>query len=397
MRNARTLFAAAACAIVSSGLDAGQLYRAALVDSFDFARHFDIETKKGSEQIVDHVLSRGGNAVWWRANGGAIQRYPGGIEVGPSLYKPFNKVCPADEREYYGWLRLDRGETNLIAHILGHCRARGIPSGIHVAYEENHHSIRSIGGWNSRHPQYWVRTRQGASWPGRASMAFPEVFERKVRMMGELLDMEPEWFFIDMWRSNWTLAYEYVEPMLKAWRGKYGCEPPEDPEDPRWIALFEPIQTAFFHAIRREIVKRGSKTKLCIGIPYVTPVEDENYKRLALDWRKLAADGTADALAVMCVRLPKDAKGEAVWEATRAAYRHVYENRGKAEVFYHCSMYDGGQVCIPAYRKRTGLSNGECAKRFLDLAEEFGGKGVVLECVDYGNYPDDVVKELNKR
>ena len=335
--------------------------------------------------------------MWWRSNGGAIQRYPSRFETGAALNRPFNKLLPPDEREFYGWLRLDRGETNLIAHVLGYCREHGIPSGIHTAYEENHNSIKWIGGWNSRHPQYWSRTRKGIPWPGRTSMMFPEVFERKVKMMCELLDMEPEWLFLDMWRCCWSLVYEYVEPMCAAWREKYGCEPPEDPQDLRWVALFEPVQTAFFHAIRREIAARGSKTKFCIGLPYMTPEEDINYKRLGLNWRQLAADGTADALAVMCVRLPKDAKGEAVWEATRAAYRHVYENRGKAEVFYHCSMYDGGQVCIPAYRKRTGLSNGECAKRFLDLAEEFGGKGVVLECVDYGNYPDDVVKELNKR
>ena len=124
--------------------------------------------------------------------------------------------------------------------------------------------------------------------------------------------------------------------------------------------------------------------------------EDVNYKRLGLDWKKLAADGTADALAVMSVTLPKNAKGEAVWEVTRAAYAHAYANRGRAKVFYHCSMYDGGQVGIPIYSRLSGLSRGECARRLLQLAEEFHGAGVVLECVDYSNYPEEVVKELDK-
>ncbi|MBR4652616.1 MAG: hypothetical protein IKO72_04585 [Kiritimatiellae bacterium] len=397
MRSAKTILAAAACAIAFSGLDAGQLYRAALVDSFDFARYFDCETKKGTVQIIDHVLSHGGNAVWWRANGGAVQRYPSRLEDGPMLENPFDKRRLPDEREYYGWLRLDRGETNLIAYALGCCRARGIPNGIHVSYEENHWSATMIGGWNLRHPQYWVRTKNGPPWPGRASMAFPEVFERKVQMMGELLDMEPEWLYIDMWRAGrWSLVYEYVEPMVKAWREKYACEPPDDPEDPRWIELFEPIQTAYFRAIKREIAKRGGKTKLCAGLPHMNAEEDVNYKTLALNWRKLAAEGTLDGIAVTSIRLPPKAKGEALWGVIRDAYMYAKKNSGKAETFFHCSMYDY-QKGIPTYKDRTGLSAGECAKRLLDLAEECGGKGVVLECVDYPNYPADVVGELNKR
>ena len=42
---------------------------------------------------------------------------------------------------------------------------------------------------------------------------------------------------------------------------------------------------------------------------------------------------------------------------------------------------------IPSYCRRTGEKPEVVAKKLLDLAHAVGGAGVILECVDYGNYP----------
>ena len=84
-----------------------------------------------------------------------------------------------------------------------------------------------------------------------------------------------------------------------------------------------------------------------------------------------------------------------VWDSTRAIYDYVMRNRGKAEVYFPCNMYSY-HTGIPDYVKWTGLSNGEVAARMLALAREAGARGVVLECVDYRNYPDDVCAALKE-
>lgn len=367
--------------------------RVGLVDSFDFARNFDIETMKGTEQVADHVLAHGANVLWWRTNGGAVQRYWSKEETGPGLQGPFNKIRHSDSRLFFGSLRLDRGETNLVAHARQYARAKGVPFGIHMSYEENHSGATLLGGWNTRHPEYWCRAKNGAPWPGRTSMTYREVFERKLRIVAEQLDMEPEWFYVDMWRTGgWTTAFEYVEPLVGKWRKLYGCEPPDDPTDERWLRLFEPYQTAFFREIKNLIRARGGKTKLCVSINELNAETDWMWKRAALDWKKLAAEGTVDVLVVASVR-PAGARKADFWPAVRSLYAGVVANRGQAEVMFSCNMYDY-QPGIPSYMKWSGEARPVVAQKLLDLAKEVGGTGVILECVDYPNYPKDVVDVL---
>lgn len=368
--------------------------RVGLVDSFDFARNFDIETTNGTGQVAAHVVSRGANVLWWRTNGGAILRYPSKEEPKPYLQRPFNKLRVHDQRLFFGPLRLDRGETNLVVHARDWCRLKGVPFGIHMSYEENHSGASLIGEWNTRHPEYWCRTKSGTPWPGRTSMTYREVFARKLRIIAEQLDMEPEWFYVDMARTGgWTLGYEYVEPMTEKWRELYGCEPPDDATDERWVRLFEPYQTAFFRAIKGLIRERGGRTKLCVSLNEVDIGTDPAWRRSALDWRRLAADGTIDVLVVASVKPVAHPPHKEFWDYMRRVYQSVMDARGQAEVMFSCSMYDY-QPGIPSYVKWSGDTRATVARKLLDLAKDVGGTGVILECVDYPNYPDDVVEAL---
>ena len=368
--------------------------RVGLVDSFDFARNFDIETTNGTEQVAAHVLSRGANVLWWRTNGGAILRYPSKEEPTPYLQRPFGKLRVHDQRRFFGQLRLDRGETNLVVAARDWCRRKGVPFGIHMSYEENHSSASYIGEWNTRHPEYWCRPKSGTPWPGRTSMTYPEVFARKLRIVAEQLDMEPEWFYVDFFRSGgWTPAYEYVEPMTDKWRKLYKCEPPDDATDERWVRLFEPYQTSFFRSIKKMIRERGGKTKLCVSLNYLDSTENPMWEKYALDWRKLAAEGTIDVLVVASVKPAERPPRKEFWDYMRRIYQSVMDSRGKAEVMFSCSMYNY-QPGIPSYIKWSGDKRPVVAQKLLDLAKEVGGTGVILECVDYPNYPDDVVNVL---
>ena len=393
MNALRTL--CSACCAVAGVLSASAFEKVALIDSFDFARNFDIETAAGTKAVADYCESVGANVLWWRANGGALQRYPGREENAPTLENPFCKIRLSDERDYFGWLRLDRGECDLMKCALDHIRGKGLPAGIHMSYEENHWGASTLGGWNAEHPQYWVKAKDGSPWPGRASMTFREVFERKLRMVDELLAYSPSTLYIDMWRSGgWTVRFEYVQPMLRKWAKLYGDEePPADWTDERWLKLFSQYQHAYFRGIKDLIRKRGSVTKLCIGVGGVSEKEDICWKNYALDWKALAAEGTLDCVAVTSVEA--DRRKDRVWDSMRRIYDYVMRNRGRAEIYFSCNMYNY-HAGIPDYVKLTGLSNGEVARRLLVLAQEAGAKGVVLECVDYRNYPDDVCAELKK-
>ena len=49
-------------------------------------------------------------------------------------------------------------------------------------------------------------------------------------------------------------------------------------------------------------------------------------------------------------------------------------------------------IAFSIYYMLNGKS--EAAKKLVDMTKEIGGKGVILECVDYANYPEDVRQVL---
>ena len=50
---------------------------------------------------------------------------------------------------------------------------------------------------------------------------------------------------------------------------------------------------------------------------------------------------------------------------------------------------------IADYAKMLGVSNGEATKILLDLAREVNADGILMECVDYNNYTDEMCEVLN--
>ncbi|MBR4651795.1 MAG: hypothetical protein IKO72_00385 [Kiritimatiellae bacterium] len=385
--NASILLCGASCALAFS---AGAFEKIALIDSFDFITCVDAETKAGTEKIVDHVLLTGADTLLWRNQSGSIVRYPSAEEARPFKEPPIDKRRVPLET-IHGWARLDVGETNLIAHAFGYISSLGRRPGIHLTFEENHFAAFTFGGWNLDHPQYWCRTYSGTPSCGRSSFAFDEVMAHKMRLLDELLAMNPDTIYMDFFRSgSWTPALEYVEPVLKAWRERYGSEPvPHDAKDERWLKLVSGYMDRYLRAVKAKLAAKN--VRFLVSLVKMDLADRFMWERYAVDWKRLAAEGVFDGLVVESV--PPDAKDP--YGSTRKVYEYVMRNRGKCDVWFHCNTYDY-MPGIPTYCRLTGDKPAEAARRLMELARDVGGQGVILECVDWGNYPPEINKVLNE-
>ena len=115
-------------------------------------------------------------------------------------------------------------------------------------------------------------------------------------------------------------------------------------------------------------------------------------ENLALDWKKLAADGVFDAVAVASAVIAEDERDP--WGKIAMVYDHVRANCGQAALYGHCSMYDYQKCGIARCAKAAGISQAEAARKLLEVARACGAKGVLMECVDPGNYPPDVMEAI---
>lgn len=367
-------------------LTAGAFERLALVDGFDYANIFDTETASGNRQVLDHVLLTGANTILWRNCSGGLMRYPSAEERLPLAANSLDMRRLPDSRVPFGWLNYHLAQPDIIRDMMDECAKRGLARGIHWPYEETHWSNWTLGAWNLAHPQFWGVTANGKPWSGRTSLAFPEVRAYKLRLLDELLARGADIIYIDLFRNGgWGPQYEYVKPNIEAWRTRHGGEPPANVRDPRWLALVAESQHAFFRAVRARLDKQPRKVRLILGIMNARTDGDSVYESRAIDWRRLTDEGILDGVAVMSVAF--DLKD--VWNSTRAIYRSFASVRGKVRVYFPVAAYNYSQSGIPAYVKATGESPAQVAKHLTELAREYGD-GIVMECVDYKNYPPDV-------
>lgn len=391
--------AAAAC---SASLCAAERFEsAALVDSYDFAFTrdksgkilFDTETLEGNLGVLSHVLETGATTILWRNCGGSTMRYPSQIETHHHSSR-LDKRRVADGREIAGWVRYGEAEVDIIATVVKMCKERGLKPGIHWPFEETHWALWTVGRYNFEHPQYWGRDAAGRPWWGRVSLAYEPVIEHKLALVDELVDRGIEVLFIDFWRTGgWSPAYEYVDPIVEAYRSRYGEDPPSDARDPRWCRHVAGYVTEFLRKLRRHLQASGRSIELAVGLPEIAPGGDEPLARCAADWRSWVEEGLIDTLVINYVTWDK----EAPLESTRAAYREVLDAvDGRCRVWCPVQQYNYSRFGLPAYEQATGKSNAELAEALARIAHEEGAGGISLECVDYNNYRSATREALRK-
>ncbi|MCK5803642.1 MAG: hypothetical protein KAI66_12450, partial [Lentisphaeria bacterium] len=267
---------------------------------------------------------------------------------------------------------------------------------VHWPFEENHWGGWTVGGFNLEHPQYWCRRADGTPFWGRASISFPQVVQHKLDLVDELMDRGVEVLFIDTWRmGNWNLGDEYVEPMKKRFRERYGEAPSSDHADPRWVETACEFSLRFFRKLREHTRKRDSNFQIMVGIPYAAPFNDKHKKRSGIDWQKLVEAELVDTLVVNSVSWDKAAPEP----STRKLYGDIMTFvDGRCRVLFPVSAYNfsSNAYGLGSYEKSMGIPQHEAAANLMHWARDAGGHGVSLECVDYGNYREQTRKTMEQ-
>lgn len=366
---------------------------AAWVDHFDFATVFDSEKAHGLVQILDHVQETGATTILWRNCGGSTMRYQSRIEAHHHSSQ-LDKRRIADNRPVGGWVRYGETQPDIVAEVVRLCKQRGLRPGIHWPFEETHWAGWTIGQFNLEHPQYWGQTATGQPWWGRVSLAYEPVVRHKLALVDELVERGVEVLFLDFWRTGaWGPGYEYVEPVVAAYREKYGEAPPNDPKDLRWCRHVSEYVTRFLRQLRDHLKASGRRVELAVGIPEIAPLDDEPLIRCGADWRRWVEEGLVDTLVVNYVKWDK----KAPLESTQAAYRQVLRAvAGRCRVWCPVQQYNYSTYGLPAYEKATGKKPEELAEALTRLAHQEGACGISLECVDYNNYSPAVRETLRR-
>ena len=366
---------------------------AAWVDHFDFSSVYDTEKSAGLADILSHVQETGATTILWRNCGGSTMRYQSRVEAhhNPSQ---IDKRRIAYGRQLSSWVRYGDAEPDIISEVVKLCRQRGLRPGIHWPFEETHWQVWTIGQFNMEHPQYWGQTTLGQPWWGRVSLAYEPVVRHKLALVDELVQRGIEVLFVDFWRTGaWGPAYEYVEPVVAAYRQKYGAPPPADPKDIRWCRHVSEYVTAFLRQLRSRLNVSGRHVELAVGIPEIAPLSDEPIIRSGADWRRWVDEGLIDTLVVNYVKWDK----KNPIESTMAAYREVLDAvGGRCRVWCPVQQYNFTKLGLPAYEEAMGKNNEEVVESLTRLAHQQGAAGVSLECVDFNNYKPEARKTLRR-
>ncbi|MBR4653229.1 MAG: hypothetical protein IKO72_07695 [Kiritimatiellae bacterium] len=393
-----TSMARAFCALAAAAampFAAAALEKIACIDTFDFAKVYDIERRSGCEKMLEHIARTGADAMAWRNQTGGMPRYRSAEERLPLSDMPFSKLRVPESREGYAWLKLDRGEVDLLAYPCEITAASGRTPAVHLTVEENHYFSFTFSTWVLEHPEFWCVMSNGTPWPGHGSFSYHEEIDHRIRLLDEILDRGVKLVFLGTGRQGgYGPRFEYTPVNVARWRSKYNCNPPKDWHDPKWIRHCGELYERFILSMARRCRQRG--VRMIMGLRIFTLDSDEMKDVYGVDWRRLCAAGEIDGICFPYVdfRAPS-AKGLDPWTATDRTYALAASLKGKADVYFAVNAYPGqSKNSFSDYAEATGLSKAECATRLLELAKKHGARGVVLQIVDYGNYPEDVCKAI---
>lgn len=358
-------------------LTAAAFERIAFVDAFDFYNpDFDFQTVEGTDEVLDHVMLLRPTSCFWRTTTGGAYRYPSPSETGPLSRTPLDvRRPPIAIGTTLPWVNWGDVPTNLLMVAKDSQKRRGVGFGLHFPLEEQHaDSPWMIGAWSLDHPQCWVgaNVKGRAAWMGACRFTDPEAFAHKLRVVDEALFDGVDTFMLDLMRTGgWTVSCEGVphEQVVRT-------------------------MSAYIRAVARKVHAKGAR--FLLTLPRINNVggrDDYTLTYFGIDWQTFAADGTVDGIVLHGAFPTKDPKR--IWSHTKEIYESVVRQKGRAKVFLPVAMY-GFEFGVNEYAKAAGCSRVEATRRLVDLAKEAGADGITFECVDYRNYPKDVVAELNR-
>lgn len=368
------------------------LERLAQIDNFDFFSVYDIESKKGTCDILDHVRLTGADTMMWRVNSGTSPRFADRDQSLAYLTPPVNRLrIPDPHGQYTGWQRLFAPAFDTYRFAMEECARRKLGKCAYWPYEENHWAYFTLGEWNLDHPQYWCQFRDGRPWHGRCSIAWPEVRECKLRFLDQILSGGCDTLYIEAFRTgNWDTSKAYVKPHVDAWCAQYPGEDLPKPDDPRWRNIVWQSNLAFFRGVRARLDASGRKIRFLFGIYEISKSSDPTWTKKAIDWRAMVREGIVDGIIVTSVAFDEHRP----LESTRELYEYVKKDVAPKQFFVPVSAYDYQHCSVDRYARLLGVSKGEATAKLMNLAGEVGATGVILECVDYQNYTPEMATAI---
>ena len=385
------------CAFLLAAVAVGAFEKVAFVDGSDFATQFDVETRAGVGAVLDHVALTGADTMLWRTHSGAMPRYRSRFEAPCRMDHPVDAKRLPNCSEVHSWMRLWRATVDPLAEVFDECarRPQFTTRGFHMLLEEAHWQFQYLGEWNMRHPQYWCRKSDRSVQMYHASFAFPEVMSHRLDIVGELLERAPDVLYYDSFRNGgYAPPNDFVRPNVEAWKRRHPDLPmPKSGHDPNWrewVKLCGERQYAYLEGVRTLIAAHGGKTRLMTNVEGLEDNGESHTERaLGISWRELLGRNLVDAIAVTSFASDKNDPFGSTERFFRAFMREV---DGRTKVYFPLLNYNFSER-RPSYgqlAKWGGVSEAESVRRLMAMADRFGAAGVVMECVDYRNYSDDV-------
>lgn len=373
----------------------------AFVDSMDFGSCFETESREGTGRIIDHVLQTGADSILWRSHNGAVPAYASACDDMDRLEMPFDRRrMPCDS--LMNWSRIWGIEGDTLKVVYEECakRLQLRDWGVHMVLEDAHWQFSFLGNWNLEHPQYFCRDRDGTVKMFHQSFAYPEVVQHRLDIVHDILDHGTKTVFLDAFRNGgWWPMVEFVKPNIDEWKMRHPDKPlpkwtgGRDDEWREWLEISCRGLREYLQGIHDLTKQHGAR--FLLNIDYLGD-EDEGlmYRECGFDWRQLVGDGIIDGLVVTGISADeKDPFGSVERRFGRVAKQ--VKAAGKSIYFpilqYH---FRDKRPSYDRIAKWAGVTSPEAVRRLLEIAVRCEATGIVMECVDYGNYKSDVCEVI---
>lgn len=393
-----------AAGVVFFAAEARAFEKIAFIDGWDYGHIFETETREGTGKVLDNVLKTGADTVLWRTHSGAVPRYASAQEDLDALEMPFDRRRMPDARTMQNWMKVWAMEPDALQVVFEECAKR--PQirrrGVHMLLEDAHWQFCFLGNWNLEHPQYMCRDIDGTVQMFHQSFAYPEVVRHRLAIAEEIVGRGAQTVFLDAFRNGgWSPQIEYTGPNLAEWERRHpGERPPKwnDGSWPRWKEWVEIVGRGLHDYLRgmRELT-RARGVRFIINIDYLGDTDPGTmFSTRGFDWRELVKDGTVDGLAVTGINADeKDPFGSVERRFKRVADQ---VKAAGCTVYFPILAYNfsKSRPSFGQMAKWAGVKPEESVRRLLEIAARCGAAGIVMECVDYGNYPEDVCKVIRE-
>ena len=144
------------------------------------------------------------------------------------------------------------------------------------------------------HPEFRVRGLKGED-RTKLSYAFPEVRDFKLRILREVAERDIDGINLDFLRHPAFFGYE--EPLIKAFKEKFGQDPRElKADDARWLQLRADVMTEFVRSVRAMLDDAGKRKGRHLGLS--ARVDWREYRAWGCDIERWLKDGLLDYLVL---------------------------------------------------------------------------------------------------